>query len=69
MMTDEYGLQNLADAALGHLQNLNINNPEISGTPANQRAQTQQSQQLGSKAGSDLGTLLAGLGGGALLFG
>lgn len=47
--TDMTGLQQMAQAALGQLQNQNINNPAIPGTPANQLQGIQNASQLGGQ--------------------
>jgi hypothetical protein len=59
------GLGDIAQAALGQLQVGNINNPAISGTPANQIFNAQQAGQAG-QAANTLSNLGGGTGGGGL---
>jgi hypothetical protein len=62
--TDINSLGGLANAALGQLQNQNINNPAISGTPANVIANNQQAGQAINTAGFQAGLASGGGGGG-----
>jgi hypothetical protein len=61
---DEAGLGNIANAALGQLENKNINNPAIPGTAANIISQNQQAAQQAGQLSTLAGQAAAGAGGG-----
>lgn len=64
---DISGLQDMANATLGQLQQNNQSNPAIPGSPANQIAQNQQLSNLAGQASFGAGQAAAGGGGGANL--